>query len=340
MKELKLEVYGRVQGVNFRRFVRENTEKLGLVGFVKNNKEGSVSILAQGKKKDLLELISVVHKGSFLSKVYSLSYFFSECNEKMNNFKVIRDKNFIKDQKKSFFNLGKNFLGWNFEIPKHVAIIPDGNRRWAKRKGFSSSKGVSVGGDYNHLKELFDEAHKLGIKYVSLWGFSTENWKRPNKEIKAVFDLVGKSIDRFTKDALKNKIKFRHLGRKDRLPKKVIEKIKILEDKTKEFDNFNVQICLDYGCKDEIVRAVNNVIKSGKNDIDEKTFSDYLDTSGIPDVDLIIRTSGEKRTSGFMGFQADYAEFYFTDKLFPDFNVKDFREAIRDFGRRKRNIGK
>ncbi len=226
------------------------------------------------------------------------------------------------------------------EIPNHLAIIPDGNRRWAKKKGLASFRGVNAGGDYSHLKELFDEARNSGIKYMSLWGFSAENWKRPKKEIDAVFGLINKSIDKFRKDAMKNKIRFRHLGRKDRLPKEIIKAMDELEQETKEFDDFNVQLCLDYGCRDEVVRAVNRILKDKLKEVDEKTFASYLDDADIPDVDFIIRTSGEKRTSGLMGYQSDYAEFYFIDKLFPDFNAKDLRKAIEEFSNRKRNLGK
>ena len=225
-------------------------------------------------------------------------------------------------------------------VPNHLAIIPDGNRRWAKKKGMISFKGVEYGGSYEHLKELFEGLKDSGVKHVSVWGFSTENWKRPKKEIESVFKLIAKSIDKFRKDAFENKIRFRHFGRKDRIPRKIVELLDNLESDTKEFTDFNVQLCLDYGGRDEIVRAVNKIILEGLKNIDEESFSKYLDDSEIPDVDFIIRTSGEKRTSGLMPFQSDYAEFYFIDKYFPDLNSNDLREAIEEFERRKRNFGK
>ncbi|NCO11738.1 di-trans,poly-cis-decaprenylcistransferase [Candidatus Pacearchaeota archaeon CG_4_9_14_0_2_um_filter_39_13] len=225
-------------------------------------------------------------------------------------------------------------------IPNHVVIIPDGNRRWARKNGLKSFQGVLSGGNYNHLKSLFDEAKEAGIKYVSLWGFSTENWRRPKIEINSVFSLILSNFERFRADLAKDKTRFRHFGRKDRLPKKLLEAISILEKESKNFKDFNIQLCLDYGGRDEIVRAVNNIIKDKKKKVDEKEFAKYLDNAEVPDVDLIIRTSGEKRTSGLMPFQSVYAELYFCDKYFPDFSAEDMKDAIEEFSRRKRNFGK
>ncbi len=341
-KEIRAEIYGRVQGVGFRDFIKSNAEKLGLKGFVKNNSDGSLLLVAQGDEKAVGELINLAHKGSFFSSISGMSYVFAEPKEKFEDFRIAREGGFISDQKKSFSQLGKTLLGLASpeEKPKHIAIIPDGNRRWAQEKGFESIKGIQRSGSYTHLKELFEVAKKENVKYFSLWGFSTENWKRPQKEIDAVFELISRDIEKFRQDAFKDNIRFRHIGRKDRIPNKFIDALNKLEDETKNFDNFNVQLCLDYGGKDEIVRAVNKIIKEGKTKIDEKMFSQYLDSSGIPEPDLIIRTSGEKRLSGFMPFQSDYAELYFCDKYFPDFNAEDLTKAVKIYGMRKRRFGK
>jgi undecaprenyl diphosphate synthase len=225
------------------------------------------------------------------------------------------------------------------KIPVHIALIPDGNRRWAKLHKLEASAGHKKAGSYEHIKDLFDAARNLGVKYLSFWGFSTENWKRDEKEIDAIFELVSKAVKEWRKEAIENKIRFRHIGRKDRLPKNLIEEIDKLEKETKDNEDFNVQICLDYGGRDEIVRAVNKIIEKGEKSIDEKKFNDYLDTNGIPEPDLIIRTSGEKRTSGFMPFQSAYSEWYFADVHFPDFDACELKKAISEFGKRKRTFG-
>ena len=225
-------------------------------------------------------------------------------------------------------------------IPQHVAIIPDGNRRWAKARGFMVSYGHIKSGDYKHTKSLVSEAKKLGVKYLSLWAFSTENWSRPKNEREVIFDLVLNTVDKFRKDASKDKIKFKFIGRKDRLPKNLISDLLKLENETKNFSGITVVLCLDYGGRDEILRAVNQAIKSKLKRVNEKKFSKLLDTSKIPDVDLIIRTAEEKRTSGFMPFQSVYSELYFAKPCFPDFGKRELKKAIEDFEKRKRNFGR
>jgi len=225
------------------------------------------------------------------------------------------------------------------DLPKHLAIIPDGNRRWAKNKGLKSFQGINRDGLYQHLTSLFEEIKNNGIRYFSLWAFSTENWKRPKEEIQVIFEVLLKNLIKFKDDALVNEIKFLHIGRKDRIPKKILRAIEELEEVTKKFGKFNVLLCIDYGGRDEIIRAVNKAIKENKQ-VNEEEFENYLDTKDIPDVDFIIRTSGEKRISGLMSFQGAYAELYFSEKYFPDFNVDDLRDALEDFSQRKRNYGR
>ncbi len=225
------------------------------------------------------------------------------------------------------------------KIPLHIGIIPDGNRRWALSKGMENIKGYSKV-DYTHIERLLLEAKRLGSKYVSLWLFSTENWKRPKYEVNFLFDHFSKNLDLMLQGSLKNKIRIIHLGRKDRLPKKVVDGLNLLESETSKFEDFTALLCMDYGGRDEILRAINKLLKSGQSSINEESFKRYLDSSDIPDPDLVIRTSGEKRLSGFMPFQTTYSEFYFTDLHFPDFGVKELREAIEDYSKRKRNMGK
>jgi len=226
------------------------------------------------------------------------------------------------------------------KIPRHVSIIPDGNRRWAREKGLVESMGHIKSTNYENVKSLIAKAKDLGVEYLTLWGFSTENWNRGEKEKEILFEIIGNLTNELRRDAKENRVRFRHIGRKDRLPKELVEKLKKLEEETSGFDEFNVQLCLDYGGRDEILRVVNKLLESGKKEINENDFVNNLDTSGIPEPDLIIRTSGEKRLSGFMPFQGVYAELYFPDVHFPDFNDKELEKAVEEFGKRKRRFGK
>ena len=224
-------------------------------------------------------------------------------------------------------------------IPKHIVIIPDGNRRWAKINEINKVLSYNLSGGYNQIKNLCTTAKELGVKYFSLWAFSTENWKRTPKEIKEILDAVNKGLDSFIEDAHVNKYRFRHLGKKDRLPSEIKDKLNELEKRTSEYQNFNVILGLDYGGRDELIRAVNRILKNGMTEINEEIFKSYLDTKSTPDPDLIIRTGGEKRLSGFMPFQSAYSELYFTDILFPDFKQEDLKEAILEYNKRERRFG-
>ena len=225
------------------------------------------------------------------------------------------------------------------ERPLHVAIIPDGNRRWARQKGMKPWEGHIKAGAYDNMKPLFEKAKELGVKYLSFWGFSTENWKRDKKEVSIIMRLILKGLQEFEEKIEDDKVRFRHIGRKDRLLKKLVEAMNDLEKKTEKYDGLHVLLCLDYGGRDEIVRAVNKILKAGKEEIDASEFEGYLDTKGIPDPDLIIRTGGEKRFSGFMPFQSDYAEICFTDIYYPDFSAEDLGKAIDEYSRRQRRFG-
>ncbi len=225
------------------------------------------------------------------------------------------------------------------KIPVHVAIIPDGNRRWAREKGLGILKGVEKSAGFENITSLLDEASRLGIKYFSLWGFSTENWKRSEEEIAFIFDLVFKSINSLKEYAKNKKIKFRHIGRKDRLPKNVVSVLEEFERDTGKNSGLNVQFLLDYGGRDEIVRAVNKILKDEKKEVNQEEFERYLDTNGILDPDLIIRTGGEQRLSGLMSYQSSYAELYFTEVYFPDFDAHELKKAVEWFSSVQRRLG-
>lgn len=221
-------------------------------------------------------------------------------------------------------------------IPVHVALLMDGNRRWAKGNKLPKLEGHRRSA--NNLEEIMTHAKKLGIKYLTLWAFSTENWRRDKKEVDYLFDLLREFTKRYKKKFLAEKNRYKHIGRKDRIPNDVKAIIEDLEKSTKEFDTFTVITAIDYGGRDDILRAVKNLNNSGKK-VNQKNISDFLDTKGIPDPDLIIRTGGELRLSGFMAWQAAYSELYFTDTLFPEFGPKELEKAIKDFSKRKRNFG-
>lgn len=224
------------------------------------------------------------------------------------------------------------------DIPKHVVIIPDGNRRWAKERSMKPWEGHAKAGTYDNLNALFQEAKRLGVKYMSFWGFSTENWKRDKKEVEIIMRLILKGLNEF-EEKMESDIRFVHVGRKDRLMNKLVEQIKNLEEKTKNNSGLYVILCLDYGGRDEIVRAVNKIVGEGDKLESEEDFSKYLDTKVIPDPDLIIRTGGEIRLSGFMPYQSTYAELYFTDVYYPDFDPVELRRAVSEYSRRQRRFG-
>src|SRR3989344_6633000 len=370
MNETKIDVYGRVQGIGFRKKIKEIAENLQLKGSIKNNADGSVTIIAHGDKKKLEEFHSILKNNPGFSKINNIFMNENESIENNHSFKIKKNGTFLNDKTKSIINLGKYILKPKTNIPLHVAIIPDGNRRWAKHLGKEATFGHYQSANYENLKSLFNEAKKLGVKYFSIWGFSTENWKRDDNEIKNIFQLVENFIDRYQKDLHKDKIRFRHIGRKERLPVSLMIKLEKLEKETKNYTEFNVQLYLDYGGRDELIWAVNKLLKSerfrNKNnspireggrgmaedmsksrtkrtkknkEITEEEFKKYLDTNSIPDPDLIIRTSGEYRLSGFLPFQSVYSELYFTDKHFPDFNIIELRKALQEYSKRKRRFG-
>ena len=340
-QELKIEIIGRVQGVNFRRSIENFAKSLYLKGYVKNLTDGSVFVLAQGTQERLEELLSWCQKGTFLTKIRSMFYEWRNPEHKFKNFKIIKDKSFIQDQLQSFINLGKEVFKYDKinNVPNHVVIIPDGNRRWAREKGWKAYIGHKFGGDFQRLLEIFEQCKNLGIRYLTFWAMSTENWDRDPLELKLIFNLLEGILQKSEKVFQENEMRFRHFGRLDRLPKRLVAKIEEIEEKTAKYSKLYLQLCLDYGGRDEIVRAVNKMLQSGIKKINEKTFQNYLDSAGLPDPDLIIRTSGEKRTSGIMPFQGVYAELYFTNVYFPDFDAEQFYLAVLDYSKRTRRFG-
>lgn len=227
----------------------------------------------------------------------------------------------------------------NKNIPKHIAIIPDGNRRWARERNLPTLEGHRRG--FDRAYELVKKARDIGVQIVTFWAFSTENWKRTTEEVGYLMQLYELMLDKHLKDAKKNNTRIIHIGRKDRLPKNLLNKIIEAEKNTKDFSKYYLCIGIDYGGEDEILRAVEKMIAQGNTHGHDSLFS-CLDTAFLPQqyVDLMIRTSGELRTSGFLPLQSLYTEFVFSEKMFPDFTTEDLERAIEDYSSRKRRFGK
>ncbi|MBQ3932386.1 MAG: isoprenyl transferase [Lachnospiraceae bacterium] len=228
-------------------------------------------------------------------------------------------------------------------IPKHVAIILDGNGRWAKKKHMPRNYGHVQGA--KTVEQICEDADSLGIKYLTVYAFSTENWNRPENEVNALMTLLRNYLKDCIKRSNKNNMRVRVIGEKSRLNDDIRNKIDELEEATKNNTGLNFTIAINYGSRDEITRAVKGIAKDvaqGKIDadsIDEAMISERLDTKGIPDPDLLIRTSGEERLSNFLLWQLGYTEFYFTDVLWPDFNKKELEKAIEKYNSRERRFG-
>ena len=224
-------------------------------------------------------------------------------------------------------------------IPEHIAIIMDGNGRWAQKRKLPRVEGHRRGAI--SLKEAVKACIELGVKYLTVYAFSTENWKRPKEEVGFLMNLLSSTIDREIEELNKNKIKINFLGRISMLPEKLRNKIRSAEDKTKGNSRLNLNIMLSYGGRAELTDAVKSIVKNHiKSDrINEDLISRSLYTAGMPDPDLLIRTAGEMRVSNFMLWQIAYSEIWVTDVLWPDFRKKHLLEAIEDYNGRIRKFG-
>ena len=229
------------------------------------------------------------------------------------------------------------------KIPQHVAIILDGNGRWAKSKGMPRNFGHMQGA--KNVEVICEEAYNMGVKYLTVYAFSTENWNRPQDEVDALMKLLRNYMKTCLKRAEKNDMRVRVIGDKSRLDDDIREKIAELEEATKNNGGLNFQIAINYGSRDEMRRAMTALAKDcveGKvnpDEISEALFDTYLDTHDIPDPDLMIRTSGEQRLSNYLLWQLAYSEFYFTDVPWPDFSKKELEKAIEQYNKRDRRFG-
>lgn len=232
----------------------------------------------------------------------------------------------------------------NLKIPNHVAIILDGNGRWAKKRLMPRNYGHMQGAKV--VEQICEDADSIGIKYLTVYAFSTENWNRSQDEVDALMKLLRNYLKDCIKRANNNNMRVRVIGEKSRLNDDIRSKIEELEKCSENNTGLNFTIALNYGSRDEIARAVRKMardVEDGKissDDVDESLISEYLDTKGIPDPDLLIRTSGEERLSNFLLWQLAYTEFYFTDVLWPDFNKNELVKAVEKYSSRDRRFGK
>lgn len=224
-------------------------------------------------------------------------------------------------------------------VPRHVAIIMDGNGRWAKARGLPRLAGHRAGTE--NLRPVLEASVEFGIEYLTIWAFSTENWRRPEAEVMGLLRILERMIRRELQELHKEGVQLRHLGRLDRLPKRLQRQVRDAIELTRNNDRLVLNVAFDYGGRAEIVRAVQQIIRDGVSaeEVDEALLSQYMYTAGQPDPDLIIRTSGEVRTSGFMMWQSAYAEYYITPTFWPDFDQGELYQALVAYGQRDRRYG-
>ena len=223
------------------------------------------------------------------------------------------------------------------KVPDHIAMILDGNRRWARARGLQPWEGHRAGHEAIH--RLAKVARQLGVHTFTVWAFSTENWDRSEREKEEIFKVFRMALGEAEKELHEEKVRFVQLGRKDRLPKDILDRLTKLEESTRKYTGNLFNVALDYGGHDEIIRAINKIERNGE--VTAKEFERYLDTADqpYPNVDLFVRTSGEQRTSGLMPWQMDYAEYYFEPDHLPDFTPEKLKAAILDYSRRRRRFG-
>jgi undecaprenyl diphosphate synthase len=230
------------------------------------------------------------------------------------------------------------------ELPQHIAIIMDGNGRWAQQQGKNRLRGHEAG--TKAVRKTVEAAAKLGIKHLTLYAFSTENWNRPKTEVSTLMSLLVRNLRHELRRMTKNNIRLSAIGSLDKLPKKVREELVEVIEKTKTNTGTNLTLALSYGAREEIKQAIINISKKVKNstinieNIDETIINEHLYTQHLPDVDLLIRTSGEVRISNFLLWQIAYAELYFTDVMWPEFDEYELHQAINSYLKRERRFGK
>ncbi|MGB9632012.1 MAG: isoprenyl transferase [Chloroflexaceae bacterium] len=229
--------------------------------------------------------------------------------------------------------------GRESKTPQHIAVIMDGNGRWARQRGLPRLAGHRAGTE--NIRAIVSEADRLGVRYLTLYAFSTENWARPSVEVQGLMQILSDFIDRETRALHEQNVHLRHLGRLEGLSPRLAEKVRYAIDLTRYNTGLTLAIAFNYGGRADIVDAVRKIVASGvsPDQIDEQVISANLYTAGMPDPDVIIRTSGERRISNFLIWQAAYSEFWFTPVFWPDFRPEHLQQAISEYGRRQRRFG-
>jgi undecaprenyl diphosphate synthase len=224
-------------------------------------------------------------------------------------------------------------------IPQHVAVIMDGNGRWAKQRNLPRLAGHRAGTE--NIRAIVSECDRIGVRYLTLYAFSTENWSRPSLEVQGLMQILSDFIDRETRNLHEQAVHLRHLGRLDGLTPRLRKKVQYAVDLTQANTGLTLAIAFNYGGRADIIDAVRQIIAAGiaPETIDDSVISRYLYTSGMPDPDIVIRTSGERRLSNFLIWQAAYSEYWFTPVFWPDFRPEHLHQAISDYGRRERRFG-
>lgn len=223
------------------------------------------------------------------------------------------------------------------KLPKHIAFIMDGNGRWANKRGLPRNLGHKAGADA--MKKVISACYKFGVKVVTFYCFSTENWKRPDDEVKGIFSLAKEYFEKNKEQLIEKQICIKTLGDISNLPCGASEVLNDIVEETKDFSKMIVNLAVNYGGKAEILRAVNNIISDGIKVVDDELFKSYLYTKDLPDPDIVVRTSGEMRVSGFLIYQLAYSEFYFTKIHWPDFDEKQVEKVIISYQGRNRRFG-
>jgi tritrans,polycis-undecaprenyl-diphosphate synthase [geranylgeranyl-diphosphate specific] len=287
----------------------------------------------KNQRKKIDEIGRYIIKSDIVKKLYSMIFQSEIFNYFINKIDEFRNYKLIEQIKRN-------------PIPKHVAIIMDGNRRFARELGLSLERGHKYGKE--KIKELLEWCFELKIKNLTLYAFSIENFERGKNEVSALMNLCEEELEKALKDSKihTNQIKINVIGNLESLPEKIKKSAKFIMNKTKDYNNHLLNIALAYGGREEIIHAIKNIAKDVKNnkieinDITKSKVSSYLYTTGIPDPDLILRTSGEERISNFLLWQLAYSELYFSDVYWPAFRKRDFLKAIITFQKRKRRYGK
>lgn len=224
------------------------------------------------------------------------------------------------------------------KIPRHIAIIMDGNGRWAKKRLLPRTAGHKVGLDT--FVNTVDSCSDLGIEYLTVYAFSTENWNRATEEVSALMELMSRGIVKYEPEMVRKNIRLKLLGDIDRFEPKYRQALRSVEERLSNNTGMTLCICLSYGGRQELVNAVNRLLKEGKTEVTAEDIERNLYSAGVPDPDLVVRTSGEYRISNFLLWQSAYSEYYFTDVFWPDFDKKELLKAIESFSKRERRFGR